>query len=519
MAPASAVSPGRAAVAGATAAGLALGVSELLTGLAPSSPSLILAAGKQIIIRMPPAIEEAAIETLGTDAKVLLVLVVLASCVGLGALLGVLGRRRFWLTATASLLLALPGIVAGVSEEPEAALATIAAALAAVAVGLAALHGILAAELAREVRGVLGPTGRLRPERRRFLRLAMATALSGATTGIAGRVLVRFVGGGTSPRDVRLPPVPAAGQAPTASTFQIQGLSPLFTPNRDFYRIDTALAVPQVDVDSWRLRVTGMVDRPLELSFGDLLALPQTEAPITLCCVSNKVGDSLVGTARWQGVVLADILGRAGVQPAATQIVGRSVDGWSGGFPTGAAFDGRLALVAVGMNGEPLPRVHGFPARLVVAGLYGFVSATKWLEEIELTTLDAFDGYWVTRGWAKRAPVKIQSRIDLPRFGSTLAPGRRPLAGVAWAPPAGIASVEVSIDGDAWIQAALSEPVSPSVWRQWRYDWDAAPGRHEIRVRATDTSGVTQSGVPSPVLPDGATGYHTVRVRVADRSR
>jgi len=221
-----------------------------------------------------------------------------------------------------------------------------------------------------------------------------------------------------------------------------------------------------------------------------------------------------VGNARWRGVRLTDLLERAGVQPAANQIVGRSVDGWTGGFPTEAALDGREPLVAVAMNGEPLPRDHGFPARLVVPGLFGYVSATKWLAEIELTSLDAFDGYWVPRGWSKLAPVNTQSRIDVPQFGARLPAGGQPVAGVAWAPTRGISAVEVSVDDGPWQQARLSQPLNEDTWRQWVYDWDAAPGRHEIRARATDGTGEVQTAEEVAPRPDGATGYHTIAVLV-----
>ncbi|MDP9020105.1 MAG: sulfite oxidase, partial [Actinomycetota bacterium] len=300
-----------------------------------------------------------------------------------------------------------------------------------------------------------------------------------------------------------------------AASLEVDGLSPLFTPNRDFYRIDTALAAPRIELDSWRLRVTGMVEQPLELSFDDLSALRQVEADVTLACVSNEVGGELVGNARWRGVPLAQLLEQAGVRPGADQVVGRSVDGWTGGFPT-AALDGGDALVALGMNGEPLPVVHGFPARLVVPGLYGYVSATKWLSEIELTTLEGFDGYWVPRGWSKLGPVKTQSRIDVPAAGARLAPGRHAVAGVAWAPGRGVARVEVSVDDGDWTEARLSEPLGAASWRQWRWAWDAEPGRHRLRVRATDGAGEVQTGRTAPPRPDGATGHHTIDVDVSE---
>ena len=292
----------------------------------------------------------------------------------------------------------------------------------------------------------------------------------------------------------------------------VNGISPIVTPNGDFYRIDTALVVPSVDVNDWKLSISGMVDRPYTLTFRELIDMGLVETPVTLSCVSNKVGGHLVDNAVWRGVPLADVLNRAGVQRGATQIVGRSVDDWNSGFPTELAFDGRVALVAVAMNGEPLPREHGFPARLVVAGLYGYVSATKWLEEIRLTTWEGFDSYWVPRGWAKRGPIKTQSRIDVPRNNSRVRAGRVAIAGIAWAPTRSIERVEVQIDDGPWVSAELSKNMSVNSWRQWVHAWDARPGKHRIRCRATDGTGYTQTSEIRPPAPDGATGWHTIEV-------
>ncbi|MGH9013847.1 MAG: molybdopterin-dependent oxidoreductase, partial [Acidimicrobiia bacterium] len=286
------------------------------------------------------------------------------------------------------------------------------------------------------------------------------------------------------------------------------------TSNDGFYRVDVAVLTSQIHPDAWRLRVTGMVDRPYELSFDELLRMSLVEEYITLACVSNEVGGALVGNARWLGVPLRELLTRARVQRGATQIVGRSVDGFTTGFPTKAASDGRSALVAVGMNGEPLPILHGFPARLVVAGLYGSVSATKWLEEIELTTFDAYDAYWARRGWAARAPVETQARIDVPRDGRSLTAGTVVVAGVAWAPARGIAAVEIQVDDNPWAEAELASALSDDSWRQWRLRWDAQPGRHILRARATDGDGRVQTGDSGGIFPDGATGRHTVQVKV-----
>lgn len=309
------------------------------------------------------------------------------------------------------------------------------------------------------------------------------------------------------------PAVEGAGPLPAGHSLDVDGISPIITPNDEFYLIDTALSKPQVNLEEWTLKVTGLVENPYEINFDELLTRPLVERYVTLSCVSNQVGGSLVGHAKWLGVPLSLILDEAGLLPQAEQIVGRSVDGFTVGFPSTIPYDGRDALVAVGMNDEPLPIEHGFPVRLVVAGLYGYVSATKWLSELELTTWDGFDAYWVPRGWAKEAPVKTQSRIDTPLEGR-IAARARAIAGVAWAPHRGVDRVEVRIDENEWMEAELSSEISDNSWRQWKVDWDPEPGRYRLQVRATDGAGITQTDIRRPPAPDGATGWHTIHVTV-----
>ena len=287
------------------------------------------------------------------------------------------------------------------------------------------------------------------------------------------------------------------------------------TPVKDFYRIDTALLVPQVDADSWDLSVGGLVARPFSIGYDELLSLPSIEQVVTLQCVSNEVGDELVGTAVWQGVALATLLDRAGVKDSAEQVFSTSVDGWNCGFPISVLDGERPAMIAYAMNGERLPARHGFPARLVVSGLYGYVSATKWLSTIELTTWDGTDGYWVPRGWSKKGPIKLTSRIDVPRSGASVTPGRTPIAGVAWRPATGISAVQISIDGGDWLDCELGEVASEHTWVQWKRDWDATPGDHEVVVRAVDARGEPQITRYQEPAPDGATGLHRVSFTVA----
>ena len=335
-----------------------------------------------------------------------------------------------------------------------------------------------------------------------------------ATSGAVTRRL-RDPGSVESARRGTSVPRPISSTPPPATQpFTVNGLSPFITPNDDFFRIDTSLTTPRIDAGSWHLRVDGLVERPFELSYDELLGLDSVEETITLQCVSNEVGGSLVGNAVWQGVPLAALLERAGVHTGATQIVGRSVDGWTAGFPTELATDGRAAMVAYAMNGEPLPVEHGYPARLVVPGLYGYVSATKWLDRIELTTWEDVDGYWVPRGWAKEGPIKTASRIDVPRASTALASGPQVIAGVAWAPGRGIERVEAQIDDGPWQECQLGDVTSDNTWVQWRVVWEATAGEHVVRVRATDGDGVTQTDEVAPPAPDGATGWPSRRVRV-----
>lgn len=357
--------------------------------------------------------------------------------------------------------------------------------------------------------------------RRSFLRWAGIAAAGTAVVATGAKALSSGGSGGGSAVAANTSPLPTpvATLPPQlrslASTpnLNIEGITPLMTPNDDFFRIDTALSVPRVDLANWRLEIKGNVRTPFSISYDELLAMPQVEAPITLACVSNRVGGTLIGTAMWQGVELRTLLDRAGVEPSGEQIVGTSVDGYNAGFPTSAAFDGRSSLVAIGMNGVPLPLDNGFPARIVVEGLYGYVSSTKWLRSIELTEWDSFNGYWIQQGWAKNGPIKMSSRIDVPRSGARQPEGIVTLAGVAWAPNTGVAAVEVRIDG-VWRRATLGDSLSGGVWRQWYYDWNATKGEHEIAVRCIDADGQVQTGEITPNPIAGYTGWETRSITI-----
>ena len=559
------------ALLGLLAAGAALAASEVIAGLFLSAPSLILTIGQRFIDITPPALKDWAISVFGTADKAVFIAGMAVVVLILGALLGMLSKRRPWPAAAGFAVFGAAGYVIGLTDPLAEAGPTLLAAVTAAAVGAAAMWALRSllpgaaaasagqAESALEVQPP--PPSDFR-SRRAFLAssgaaaaLAVGAAAFGrfltnrARTVVTGREQVTLPTASASPAstaaastadDAAAPttaaetaaegavssaaaPETTAAAAPPVSTVpdpapsqiaDIPGVSPLVTPNESFYVIDTALSIPQVDLDTWTLTFRGRADNPFSLTYDELLAMPMVERYITLCCVSNEVGGSLVGNAKWLGVPLRNLVEQAGVWPEGDQVVGRSVEGFTVGFPTSAVFDGREALVAVGMNGEPLPLRHGFPARLVVSGLYGYVSATKWLSEVEFAGWDDFDAYWIPRGWSKVGPIKTQSRIDTPRSGN-IPVGNNFIAGVAWAQNRGVEGVEVQVDDGPWMEAALPEELTIDTWRQWHLEYDFPPGPHTVSVRASDSSGETQTAERTGARPDGATGYHTIRVNAA----
>lgn len=495
----------RGAVAGVVAGGVSLAVGELVAGIGQSRRAPVIAVGELVIDVAPRPVKDFAIDAFGTNDKLALLIGIYSILAVVAAALGVAATRRFTIGATGIGAFAAVGVFAalqGADAEVVGALASVVGAIA----GIAVLRLLLAPDSVDESDV---------EDRRRFLRLGAGAVATAGVVAVLGRALQSRVSAASSRLGVVLPAArPALPALPASTELGIEGLSPFVTPNSDFYRIDVSLIVPQVPADTWSLTVTGRVGRELRLTYDELLDQPMVEADVTLACVSNEVGDDLVGNARWLGTPLLPLLERAGIDASADQVVARAVDGFTVGFPVDALRDGRTALVAVGMNGEPLPIRHGFPARLVVAGLYGYVSATKWVDELELTRFDDFDAYWITRGWAVEAPIKTQSRIDTPRRSQRLAAGTVPIAGVAWAPTRGIEKVEVQVDGGPWAEARLADVPGNDTWRQWVVRWDAEPGDHTIRCRATDGDGETQTEQRVPPFPDGATGWHTVAVTV-----
>ncbi len=516
-----------AALAGALAAGAAIATGELAAGLIPGAPSLIIAVGTLVIDLQPPGAKDLVVGLFGTNDKLALGVLIVVAALLVAAGLGNVAWRR-WRTGAAGFgAFGAVALFAALREPLVSPAWAIATAVGATALGLAILRLLLEASgspwagaaLASGSDGVPATPSMPEWDRRRFLVRGTAVALGSVGVGALGHLLLDARVGGPGSAAAAAPSLPPpmspAPDLPAGAALDVPGITPLVVPNDRFYRIDTSLLVPRVDVSTWQVTVKGLVDRPVTLRYQDLLAMPIFEQYVTIACVSNVVGGDLVGNALWSGVHLRDVLAMAGVRAGATQVVGRSVDGFTVGFPTAWAMDpGRDPMIALGMNGTPLPTEHGYPARLIVPGLFGYVSATKWLAEIELTTLEAFDAYWVPLGWAKEAPILTQSRIDVPRDGARVAAGVVAIAGVAWAPDRGVSAVEVRIDGGAWQPTTLSAAVARAAWVQWQVPWDAAAGDHRIEVRATDGTGAVQAADVTPPAPDGARGHHAITVAV-----
>ena len=546
----------RSFVAGAVGMVVAFGTVELVHGLYPLVPSVLVAVAQRIIELTPGDFATRAVSALGKANIPILVAFTVLGTLALAGFLAYLSLRSRIFALVGVVFLAAVALAAAFTEPLIDPVATVLTLLGALGIGagvsffLLRTSGLLergtateAAEEAEEgpVQSAPQPfVGRSREahseggiavSRRNFVVVSGIAAVAGLAAGGAGRLLSTGEGAAVAGADpAPLQPSQRGGgagssgsealpEAAAEASLDVEGMPPLFTPNEDFYLIDTAISSPRINRDRWTLNITGAVDNPIELSYDDLLSLPTREADITLSCISNEVGGGLISNARWTGVLLSDVLQEAGlsqdkIASASEQLVGRSIDDWTSGFPTEIAFDGREALVAFGMNDEELPLKHGYPVRLVVPGLYGYVSATKWLTEIELTDW-GFDAYWIKRGWSKEGPIVTQSRIDTVSDDSTVSAGTRPVGGVAWAPHRGIDRVEVSTDdGETWNDARLAAQLDVDVWRQYVYDWEAEPGEYTLKVRATDGEGETQTEEEAAPQPSGATGYHTIKTTV-----
>ena len=499
------------ALAAAVGVAIATGLAALMTGV----PSPVESIGNRAIDMTPRFLKEFAIRQFGTNDKPVLIGGMIITLLLVAAIAGWIGIRRPRVAYGIFVALGLVALAAAALDRTATAprALTLVPALVTLGVGLGALVVLLrSVELAPKP-GDAVPGG--------FNRRAFLRAVLGASAGIAlGGVVAKFLGTNSaadSRRAVTLPrAADPAAPVPAGAGVDVKGVSSFITPNRDFYRIDTALSVPKVPVDGYTLRIHGMVDQELELSFRDLLKERLVEKRITLTCVSNEVGGPYVGNAAWLGVPVRDLLARAGVQDGADAVKTTSADNMTIGTPLGALTDeNRNALIAVGMNGEPLPLEHGFPVRMVVPGLYGYVSATKWLVDIEVTKFSDFKAYWTTRGYEAEAPIKFSSRIDVPKSFQTFARDNVRVGGVAWAQNTGVQRVEVRVDSGPWQDVELAAEDSIDTWRQWSWTWDQATvGTHQLTVRATNKDGETQTSDRARIAPDGSTGWHSVQFRV-----
>ncbi|MFC3690021.1 molybdopterin-dependent oxidoreductase [Aquipuribacter hungaricus] len=520
-------STGWAAAAGVVAAGAGIAAAEVVGVVTGPGSTPVLAVSDLVVDLTPAWAKDAAIAVFGTADKLFLLTVVALVAAAVAAAAGVLeSRRPGWGTPVTALLAVACGAAA--LTRPDLGVLGVLPAVVAGVVGVLLLRALLArvapAPAGHDLDGTAGGTGAVAggaravaapgdPRRRAVLLGGTGAVALG--TGLGARAVSSARAGGARSRAAVVLPAAAEPLPPVeaSATFDaVRGITPFRTPSRDFYRIDTALVVPSLTTADWSLRITGLVEREVELGWDDVLARSLVERWTTLSCVSNPVGGDLVGNALWRGVRTADLLAEAGPLPGADMVLSRSVDGWTAGTPVEALTDDRGSMLAVGMDGQPLPVEHGFPARLVVPGLYGYVSATKWVVEMQLTRFANAQGYWTPRGWSALGPVKISSRIDVP--GGTVPAGPTVVAGVAWAMDVGVDAVQVRVDGGPWAEADLSDAGTSSTWRQWRWEWDATPGTHELQVRAVDAAGEVQPEEPAAPAPDGAQGYDRVEVVV-----
>ncbi|MGH3120342.1 MAG: molybdopterin-dependent oxidoreductase [Streptosporangiaceae bacterium] len=521
---------------GLLAVAAALGVAQLVAGITGMAGEPVIAVGSAAIDLTPVPVKDFAIQHFGSHDKTVLLTGIYVVLALFAMVTGILARRRLGYGLAGLAVFAALGVGA-VATRPVSGPVDAVPALAGVAAGALVLFFLVRAAPAPAARrsesavpatepvavapsssgrggpGAGAPGGA--PDRRRFLLIAAGAAALAAGGAGAGQALLSRFNVSAARSAIALPaPAVTGPRPPGGAQLDVPGISPFTTPNGSFYRVDTALSLPQVPPETWHLRVHGMVERELDITFDQLLKRPLTEADITLACVSNQVGGPYVGNARWLGASLAGLLREAGVKRGADQILSTSADGWTCGTPIETVMDGRTALLAVGMNGAPLPVAHGFPARMMVPGLYGYVSATKWVVDLEITTFAAARPYWVQRGYSTRAPIKTESRIDVPRPLAQVKAGRTAVAGVAFAPHRGIDAVQVRADNGPWNEARLATVPGIDTWRQWVWEWDAPHGLHTLQVRATDGTHATQPSRRVPIFPNGATGWDTVTVTV-----
>lgn len=486
---------------GVAATALAVGIAEFFAWLTGPLGSPLTAVGGVVVDSVPAPVKDTVIAVFGTGDKIFLFVMMAVGLVVLGLLVGVAERRRRRTGIAVLAALGLVGLVAVMTRTGTDAVNAVP-----VVVGTGAGLAFLSYAGGRAA----APVADDPLDRRKFLQLSVGALTLGVVAGAVGRWAVSAARKVPDMRAALSIPAPVAREAiPAGTQVPVAGTEPWLTPVEDFYRIDTALSVPHLDVNQWRLRIHGMVDREIELTFDDLIGRPLHERTVTLACVSNQVGGDLVGNAVWTGVPLREVLAEAGVSPDADMVLSTSEDGFTAGTPLSALMDeNRTAMLAVTMNGEPLPFEHGYPVRMVVSGLYGYVSATKWLVDLEVTRFDQAEGYWTPRGWSAEGPIKMSSRIDVPRENASVDPDTT-LAGSAWAQNTGITAVQVRVDGGEWRDATLAAVPSEDTWRQWSVRvTDLPAGSHTAEVRAVDADGQVQTSEQARPDPNGSSGWH-----------
>lgn len=509
-------SRGAWSVAGLVAGFAGLATSYCLAMVSTLRDAPVVAVAEGVIRLTPGPVVERAIKILGHNDKPFLMLVILVLCGVLFAWAGRLARRTWWAPVIVYGALAAVGGVAVSAQRGASTLDLLPVALgfATWLVCLSLLTEPLRRhELARaEAEPGMTAADPGHPDHTRRTFLLRAGLMAGIGVGLVA--VGRVVGAGRrhveeTRRLLRLPGV-TLPQVPKGVRVDVPGMTSWATPNDEFYRIDTAFAVPTIEPANWELRIHGMVDREVVINYQQLIARTPTQSWITLNCVSNEVGGNLIGNAWWSGVRIADLLREAGVQPGADAVLQTSDDGWTCGTPLSTLTDDRDAMLAVAMNGEPLPIDHGFPVRTIVPGLYGYVSACKWVVEMKVTRFADISAYWTDRDWSELGPVKIASRIDVPGNGGEIVAGGAPVAGVAWHQHTGIRGVEISVDDGEWQPATLAEVPSTDTWVQWVANVDVEPGDHTLSVRAIGADGEVQTGEEVDPVPDGATGWHRI---------
>ncbi len=510
----------RRITAGVVTVVAALAAGQLVSTYVSVYASPYYAVASLLIDRAPTSVRELAITTFGTKDKLFLLSSVGAGVVLIAVAIGLVERRRRPYGCLLLIATGLTGCIAALIR-PTSDLGYAIPSLCSIAVGLPVLRGLLGySYLPRRRAGTESGPGVGRPmSRRRFVTITGSVLTASAAIVVAGRALTQHLGSVVGERlALRLPRATnSIAPVPSGADLTVSGATPFLTSNADFYRIDTALQVPALSITNWRLRVHGMVENEFTLDWDDLMRMPAQQHIMTLTCVSNEVGGDLASNATWLGIAMATVLGLARPHADADMLLSTSVDGWTCGTPISAITDGRTALLAIGMNGQPLPQEHGYPVRQVVPGLYGYASACKWVVDWEVTRFDRAQSYWTRRGWSRFGPIKTASRIDRPEPLSTSPPGVVVVAGTAWAQHRGIERVEVRVDDGPWSEATLATDYSDDCWRQWSWVWSttrADVGDHVLSCRATDKTGTTQPQQRVPPIPDGATGWHTRVLRI-----